>query len=305
MNLTFSSPPATRLCQLLVLLLLALGLLAGVSVSQTRVVEARAVHTQVVVVPALQSVHALASRVDEQRGMAALHITLRDDVERQALETRLEASRQQLERRMVAVGQRLAGDTDRQHHAAVQAGLASFWDAQDRLLAASRRAVQDPAAAELARALLVGEAQRAFEHVRAAIEAWWVDTEREAALAASEASAASNHAALMVWAQALLAVLALAVGWAMLRLPLQPLLPPPPGTLALDGAVAHQHLMALNDAVATARRGEPGRAAGLSALEAQRLAEQVDSAAQALRRLIDRPTAASAADKPDSAMPPR
>ena len=305
MHLTFSTPPATRLCQLLVLLLLALGLLAGVSVSQTRQVEAQALHTEVVVVPALQWVHELATRVDEQRGMAALHITLRSDAERQALEGRLQASRQQLERRMAAFGLRLSDDTDRQHHATVQAGLASFWDAQDRLLAASRRAAQDPAAAPLARALLVGEAQQAFDLVRADIQAWWAETERAAGLAAQQARAAAQHAALVVWAQALFAALALAVGWALLRLPQRQPLRPPPGAQALDGAAAHQHLGALNDAVATARRGEPGRAAGLSALEAQRLAEQVDSAAQALRRLIDRPAAVAAADRPGSPPPPR
>ena len=305
MHLTFSTPPATRLCQLLVLLLLALGLLAGVSVSQTRQVEAQALHTEVVVVPALQWVHELATRVDEQRGMAALHITLRSDAERQALEARLRASRQQLERRMAAFGQRLADATDRQHHATVQAGLAGFWDAQDKLLAASRRAAQDPSAAPLARALLVGEAQQAFDRVRADIQSWWAETERAAGLAAHEARASAQHAALVAWAQALLSALALAVGWALLRLPQRQPQRPPPGAQALDGAAAQQHLGALNDAVAAARRGEPGRAAGLSALEAQRLAEQVDSAARALRRLIDRPAAVAAADRPDRPPPPR
>jgi hypothetical protein len=54
MLLTLSSPPATRLRQLLVLLLLALGLLAGVSVSQSRDAEAQAIHTEAVLLPALQ-----------------------------------------------------------------------------------------------------------------------------------------------------------------------------------------------------------------------------------------------------------
>ena len=184
---TLSSPPATRLRQLLVLLLLALGLLAGVSVSQSRDAEAQAIHTEAVLLPALQQVHDLASRVDEQRGMAALHITLRSGSERQALEARLRASRQQVERRMAALGQRPAGDTDRQHHATVQARLAGFWAAQDKLLAASRRAALDPAAADLARSLLSGEAQQAFDSLRADIEAWWVEIERVAAQLASQA----------------------------------------------------------------------------------------------------------------------
>jgi hypothetical protein len=295
MLLTLSSPPATRLRQLLVLLLLALGLLAGVSVSQSRDTEAQAIHTEAVLLPALQQVHDLASRVDEQRGMAALHITLHGDRERQALEARLQASRQQVERRMAALGQRPASDTDRQHHATVQAALASFWAAQDKLLAASRRAAQDPAAADLARSLLSGEAQQAFDVLRADIETWWADIERAAAHLASQARAAAQHAALVVWALALLAALALAVGWALLRLPLQPPHPsqaPQADADLPDDHAAQLHLLALNEAVAAARRGEPGRAPGLSSMEAQRLAEQVDGAAQGLRRLIDRPAAA-------------
>ena len=239
MLLTLSSPPATRLRQLLVLLLVALGLLAGVSVSQGRDAEAQTIHTEAVLLPALQQVHDLASRVDEQRGMAALHITLHinrhSGTERQALEGRLRASRQQVERHMVALGQRPAGDTDRQLQANVQAGLAGFWVAQDKLLAASRRAALDPAAADLARSLLSGEAQQAFDHLRADIEAWWAEIERAAAQVASQARADARHAALVAWALALLAALALAVGWAVLRQPL-------PWLLALGfGLWAVQH----------------------------------------------------------------
>jgi hypothetical protein len=292
MQLRFSSPPATRLRQLLVLLLLALGLLAGVSVSKSRAVELQAMRTEVVMVPALRQVHELALRLDEQRGMAALHMTLRSEAERRVLEARLRASRLQLERGLAAVGKHLASDVDRRHHATVQAGLASFWAAQDKLLAASRRAARDPAAGQQARALLTGEAQRAFEQLRADIEAWWAATDRAAGLAASQARATAQHAAVLVWAMALLTALALAVAWALLRMPLRPLqMPTAPAGVQVDAAV-QRHLQALNDAVAAARRGEPGRAAGLSALEAQRLVAQVDEAARGLRRLYDRPASA-------------
>jgi hypothetical protein len=305
MLLTLSAPPATRLRQLLVLLLLALCLLAGVSVSQSRDAETRAIHTEAVLLPALQQVHDLASRVDEQRGMAALHITLRSDPERLVLEGRLQASRQQVERRMAALGQRPAGAADRQHHATVQDALAGFWAAQDKLLAASRRAAQDPAAGHLARSLLAGEAQQAFDRLRVGIEAWWAEVERAAGQLASQARVAAQHAALVVWALALLAALALAAGWALLRLPLQSLplsQVPQAGADLPDSHAALQHLLALNQAVAAARRGEPGRAHGLSSLEARRLAEQVDGAARGLRCLIDRP-AAAATDRPDSPPP--
>lgn len=342
MPLLFSAPPATRLRQLLVLLLLALGLLAGMSVSQSRGVENQAIHTETVLLPGLQQLHSLAVQVDEQRGMAALHITLRSDADRQALEGRLLASRLHLERRMATFGQRLRHDSDRRHHATVQAGLRNFWDAQDKLLDASRLAARDPAAVALARSLLAGEAQQTYVRLHADIEAWWADSAQAAGLAASLARAAAQQTAMVVWALALIAALALAVAWTLLRLPLQaaptsslrkladptnlsdpfdpfdPFDPSDrqsaasaPGKLADAAAAAQQHLAALNEAVATARRGQPGRAAGLSAQEAQRLAEQVDGAAQGLRRLMGRPAAAAArhaavpADPPDSAPPPR
>ena len=62
------------------------------------------------------------------------------------------------------------------------------------------------------------------------------------------------------------------------------------------------HLQALNAAVATARRGEPGRGAGLSAQEASQLADQVAAAAHGLRKLVDRPrtTDTTAGDRPPS-----
>jgi hypothetical protein len=291
MELTFSAPPATRLRQLLVLLLLALALLAGVSVSQSRDVESRIFHTEVVALPPVLQLHELANRVDEQRGMAALHLTLRSAAERTALEGRLQASRQQVERRMAAHARRLQSDAERQHHAAVQASLAAFWAAQDELIALSGRAAQDPVVGQQARALLAGPAKQAFDRLRADIEAWWAETERSAVQAMAEARAEAHLATVVVWAQAMLVALALAVAWVLLRLPLRPLQPPPPPADVLDTGAARQHLQALIDAVATARRGEPGRAAGLSASEARHLAEQVDSAARGLRRLIDRPAA--------------
>ncbi len=308
MLLSLSAPPATRLRQLLVLLLLALGLLAGVSVSQSRDVEAQVVAQAAVVLPTLQQARLLAGQIDDQRGMAALHLTLRDDAERGALEDRLQASRQQVERRMQGQARRLQNDADRRHHAAVKASLAAFWTTQDRLLAASRQSTQDPAAAALARQLLTGEAQQAYERLRADLEAWWTATEQAAAQAAGDAVALAQRITLLVWAQGALVALALAVAWALLHLPARPL--PPPPTDPLDSGAARQHLQVLNAAVATARRGEPGRAAGLSALEARHLAEQVDGAARGLRRLIDRPAAGAAtapaagadspADPPDS-----
>ncbi|MDH4392525.1 MAG: hypothetical protein QE285_14020 [Aquabacterium sp.] len=138
--------------------------------------------------------------------------------------------------------------------------------------------------------------------MRADIQAWAAEIGRAASQLASQARAAAEHTALVVWAQALVVALALSAAWALLRLQQQRRPPhPAPGAQPLDVTAVQPHLLALNQALAMARRGQPGRAAGLSALEAQRLAEQVETAAQALRRLIDRPAAAAAAAPADQA----
>lgn len=300
MILTSRFDPAARLRTLLLLLLLTLGLLAGVSLSQTRQAEAASIVFDERVMPAIKQVHALSTGVDELRGLAALHLLLRNEAERAALEGRLQAGRHAVERLFNAYGKRLVDDTDRQHHAAVQASLARFWVAQDQLLAASRRAPGDPAGAALARALLTGESQQAYVQVRADLDAWWAYTEAAAAQAAQQARAAAHTALWLAAAGVALAVLSLAV--AMLQRPQadrarrRPLRDArkdaAPSTLPVDSLALQQHLAALNAAVAAARRGEPGRAAGLSAQEAQRLADQVDAAARGLRALIDRPASA-------------
>jgi len=298
MTATLFSPSGARLRHLLVLLLLALSLLAGVSVSQTQALETQVAQAETVLLPALKQVHVLTRQVDEQRGMAALHLTLQGDAARAELEGRLQAGRLLIQRHMQAFGQRLTDDTDRSHHRSVAASLVAFWAAQDRLLAASRRAPTDADAAREARALLAGETQASFTRLRADIDAWWAYTEQAMTQLVQQARAAAHRVAQTVWALAGLLVLALAIAWAVLQLARQrrmgsaPLQAGGPSG-AVDRASAQSHLAALNAAVAAARRAEPGRAAGLSAQEAQRLAEQVAAAAQGLRRCIDQPQAAS------------
>lgn len=303
MTPAIAAPQGTRLRQLLVLLLLSIGLLAGVSVLQTQDLHGQVLHADQALLPMLKQVHALARQVDEQRGMAALHLTLPAGPQRTELEARLQAGRQQIERRMAAFGRQLQDDTDRAHHHTVAAALATFWDVQDRLLAASRQAAADPAAAQRARSLLTGDAQQAFLQLRAEVDAWWAYTEAAAAQQAQQARVAAHLTAQVVWALAALVALALPMAWALLRTP-QPGRGAgvAPGVLA-DGDAARAHLQALNAAVAAARRGEPGRAAGLSAHEARLLAEQVAAAAQGLRRLIDRPPPAGTG-MPDAATIP-
>lgn len=301
-------PPATRLRYLLVLLLLALGLLAGVSVSQTHALHAETQQTETVRLPALFAVNDMARLVDEQQGVAALHLALADAAGRKELEARLKAGRDAVERRVAYLARLMVDEAGQAHHRGVSQGLATFWDAQDRLITLSRRAAADAEAARQARAMLSGEAQKAFLRVRADIGAWGTHLERVAGQQAAAARQAAHRVVQAVWALAALAALALAVGWAVLRWP-QAKMPAFAAADGPDGALPQRlrtgidpHLQALNAAVATARRGEPGRGAGLSAEEATRLADQVAAAAQGLRKLVDR---ARTTNAPTGETPPR
>jgi hypothetical protein len=180
------------------------------------------------------------------------------------------------------------------HHSGVSVGLATFLEVQDRLMAASRDAVHDVDAAQRARALLTGEAQQAFLRLRADISAWSAQLEKAAMEQAVAARQAASMVVQVVWALAALAALGLAVAIAVLHGPLKAA-----PTAASDGPDSSlpqrlrsgidPHLQALNEAVATARRGAPGRGTGLSAQEANALADQLAAAALGLRKLVDRP----------------
>lgn len=285
-------PPAARLRLLLVLLLLALGLLAGVSVSQTHAVHADAAQTETVRLPALLAVNDLTRLLDEQRGLTALYLTLTDAAGRQELEDRLQLGRVALERRIALLGRLVVDDEEGLvHHSGVSVGLATFLEAQDRLMAASRDAVHDVDAAQRARALLTGEAQQAFLRLRADITTWGAQLEKAAMQQAAAARQAASVVVQVVWA---LAALGLAVAIAVLQAPLKGV--PTPASDGPDSSLPQRlrsgidpHLQSLNAAVATARRGAPGRGTGLSAQEANALADQLAAAALGLRKLVDRP----------------
>lgn len=205
---------------LLALLILLAGLVAGVAVSQTEAAGSATRNFSEVVIPSMKRVHDLVAAVDEVRGLSALHLLLRDAAERSALETRLQAERRLIDKRMAAYGKRLVDDTDRQHFEAVQKSLAGFWAAQDKLLAASRRVPADPAAATEAREVMAGEAQAAFRQLTTDLEAWWAYVENLAEQAATSARQRALSLVLpALLAVAIAALLGMAAGGLLARRP--------------------------------------------------------------------------------------
>lgn len=196
-----ASHPLRRLSTLL---LLALLLVAGVSVSMTRASGKRLAEVDELILPSVRLVHEMTVVVDEARGLSALHLLRADPSEQRALEDRMQAARQRIERRMAVSRQRLADDTERHHFQRVRASLSAYWVAQDRLLALSRQAAELPPAAAQARAILGGDSQSAFQQLRSDLDAWWAYTDELASLATAQGASLARQQALLLGLQALL-----------------------------------------------------------------------------------------------------
>ena len=295
MILSTTLPTGLRFRGLLLILLLALGLLASVTLSQSREAEQHQKAVSEVLLPAMKQLRELSAAVDESRGLLALHLLLRKADERAHIEQRLQAARIGIDRRMVAHGRELIDDADRRHHAAVQASLLSYWRINDQLLAVSRQAVTDSAAADAARELMQGDSQLAFAQLRVDIETWWQHSERAAAASARLASAAARWA----WTMALagLALGSLPLPWLLSVLASGQLRAgsdqgqAAAGADQADGAAAQLPLDALSAAVAAARRGEPGLAGDQPLQQVRQAAGLIKPAAegaQSLRALEQR-----------------
>ena len=277
--------PDRRLGGLLALLLLVLALSAGLSVATAWPLQADTAQADDVVLPSIRLVHEVVVAVDEVRGLAALHLMLHGASELAEVEARLQAGRLKIERRMALSARRLADDTERSHFQQASASLTAYWATQERLLAASRRTTDDPAAAALARALLAGESQQAFQQVRTDLEAWWAYTEQLADTTARQAaSRAGSLVALAVLQVVLAAAALLAAAQAWRSRPAR--LPAGARQRALDGLAFQAHLVALNAQVAAARSGDGGQPPDATAHEVRQLAEQLGSTAAELKALI-------------------
>ena len=260
MMLSITIPTGPRFRSLLMLLLLALGLLASVTLSQSRAAEQQQQMVSEVVLPAMKQLRELSTVVDESRGLLALHLLLRQADERAQVERRLLAARAAIEHRMAAHAQELVDDADRQHYAAVQASLRLYWQANDQLLAASRQALTGSAAADTARELMQGESQEAFARLRADIEQWWQHVEATAAATARQARAAARWAGITALGGLMLAALPLL--WLSLasgrRRAEAARVAGVEGNEQIDGASLQPPPRSLDAAVAAARHGEPG-----------------------------------------------
>ncbi len=162
-----------RLGGVLALLLLLMGVMAGVSALQLHQIGAQTVLVADEAASSTGALYRAQRAIDEVRGLSALHLLARNASEQAALERQIQFRRQVIVRELAAWDRRVSDDTDRRHREAVKALLAVLWQTLDRLVVVSRLSTNDAAAAEQARQLLAGEAQQAFQALGEALEAWW------------------------------------------------------------------------------------------------------------------------------------
>ena len=323
MTLALPIPASRRLRRLSALLLLALVLVTGVSLSMTRQSGHRLAEVDELILPSVRLVHEMTLVVDEARGLSALHLLRADAADRQDLEDRLQAARQRIERRMAVSRQRLADDTERRHFHRVRTSLTAYWAAQDILLAASRQSADLAPAAAQARALLGGDSQSAFQQLRADLEAWWAYTDELTGLVLVQGASQARQQGLLLLVQALLlmglvacalagrrtrvfdAPAATRTPWPASASASPPPPPPPPNgpaeplAVTLDQLAFQARELALNAAVAAARGGAVGQAATPVERDLRRLAAQLGATATRLTALAASPQTGAGPGDPD------
>ena len=303
-----------RLGGALALLILLLGLGVGVALARAYRVYTDIEFLEETTLPSVKLVYELTVQVDDLRGLSALHLMLSGSAEILALEARLQTQRQRLAQRLVACEKQLKTAAERQHFDAVKTHLVVFWTEHDKLLAVSRRASRDPAAAAQARALLAGASQQAFLQLGAALQAWWAHAEQQAVVATRQAHADARTS--LGWLVGLAVGLVLA-GLAALanlaRLGIHrpgrsPAAPGQPSALAtavspslaspghrrrisdtldtLQRTAMQTHVLAVHAAVRSARAGGPDNGSVDMANEAALLAQRSAQAAREIQALL-------------------
>ena len=318
MTFALPIPASRRLRRLSALLLLALVLVTGVSLSMTRQSGHRLAEVDELILPSVRLVHEMTLVVDEARGLSALHLLRADAAARQDLEDRLQAARQRIERRMAVSQQRLADDTERHHFDRVRISLTAYWAAQDLLLAASRQSADPASAAQQARALLGGDSQLAFQQLRADLEAWWVYTDELVGLVLVQGASQARQQGLLLHVQALLLLGLVACALAGRRtrvadaatatatpLPMSASASAPNGpadrpAMTLDQLALQARVLALNAAVAAARGGAAGQAATPVERDLRRIAGQLGAAATRLTAMAASPQSGAGSGDPDA-----
>ena len=317
-------PIGPRLGAVLALLLLLMGLGTALSSQQSSEQQQTLAWLEQTTLPSTRLLHELSGHVDDLRGLLALHLMLGGSAEAGALEQQMRLRRLGIEQRLAAFGQGLADATERSHFEAVSASLAVFVAEQDKLLAISRKGTLDAASAAVARSLLIGPSQLAYQRLSADLAAWSAYVEQRTDHASRQARAVAAGLPLQLGLLAALMLAGAAVlGAAVWRGARQRVAGQAPRRAdawadwprrrrlvdladSVERLAFEAHLLALNAAVVAARQGQPGLPPSTGREEGVRhLAQRVADATRELRRLLagEPPPAAPAPNPAPAAQP--
>lgn len=181
----------------------------------------------------------IVRRLDEMRGLEALHLVVKSDAEKRALESDLDAQRRAIDR-LLAATPPLPGDpADRELRAAVRTDTAAYWAAQQQLLALSRQADVDTAGTAAVQQLLRASQTRS-DRLHERLDAWWTHRETRAR---DEAAMQRSGVAQLLFAIALLGFAAAGAGFGRMRRAPAHRRAPRSDTAAPDRVAAFQSLI--------------------------------------------------------------
>lgn len=153
------------------LVLFLLLLMAIVGVQQARSINAFAEYYPVNILPSLKVIHRLDQAVSDARRLEGQHLNTDDPAEQRSLTERIAKARQTVADQLKAYEPLVADDEDRSFLVKVKEGTATYFAAQDHVLAASAQAQADPTQAKEARRLTFGPARAAFTPARGDVPA--------------------------------------------------------------------------------------------------------------------------------------
>ena len=202
---------ATRLAWGFGLLVLLLIGMAGMAARQTQAIYQSLDYYTVNTTPSLEAVKTWQDHLDRIRTLQAKHIMANTDAEMTAIEATIQKSADQLRRAVLDYEKLLSNEEDKRLWQDVIASTGAAVTGWDRLKAVSRLTPNNPAKAEEARQVFIGESETQFVAASNAIDKEWAFNAALAQQIAAEGKATFHNALALIATACVLAV-ALGVG---------------------------------------------------------------------------------------------
>lgn len=174
---------------------LLLVVLVGVAAIHSGRLQQNAEHYNVQLMPALASLKGILQGVDDARQADWQVVFIDDEKVRTASEQVMMRARQGVAEQLAAYAALPSDPASKQLFETASAKVAAYWAVQDKLVAAAQARQSDPMQGEVAQQLVAGDASKAYDQVREAIQTWW-DHNAQQADEFDRSSQATYHDAL-------------------------------------------------------------------------------------------------------------